>query len=553
MQGAATRHFVLLAILITSLPVHAQDRQPRVGPSFSQLAGSPVLVPSETGFVVMPSRKDPVCTPSTVEARAAWEKCSGTNAKRIFEGCTALIESKDSDAVCLATAHFNRGTAHAKAGDYERAVDDFSEAITLDWYYSAAYTNRGLALDALGMRDAALKDYAIAQAMPANSDLQKAAQSKASERRQSARSVTADDFVMQASGGREVRMMPMARPAPVKPEKPEKQAFEVVKLFYATDRKKTGSNQPNETFGSGRDGLSFGVCEVSIPSSHVEGQLEDVGLLEWREDPENHILLQAVTGLGRAEFFKQLQARTATSTGKGAFLFVHGFNTSFRDAARRTAQLYKDLKFDGAPVFYSWPSQASPLSYVMDATNAEWSVETLKGFLKDFAKSSGAERIFLIAHSMGTQLLTNAMAELLSEDRVLGAKFTAIVLAAPDIDADVFKRDLAPRLLSGGTNIVLYSSNSDQALWTSRQLHGYLRAGDSAEGVLIVDGIDTIDAAGIDTSLLGHSYFAGTRAVLADIGSVIATGHRADQRKGLKLLKGGLGKYWQFASDPAQP
>ena len=545
MQSSVTRRFVFLAILIMSPPVLAQDRAPT--PSASKPA-SPV--PSETRFTVIPNRKDPACTPSTIEASAAWGKCSGTNAKRIFEGCTVLIESKDSDADCLAAAHFNRGTAHAKAGDYERAVDDLTEAITLDWYYSAAYTNRGLAFDALGIRVAALKDYAIAQAVPADFDLQKTAQSKAGERRQTARSVTADDFVVQASGEPEIRMMPMARPAPVQPEK---LPFEVMRVFYATDRKKTGSNQPNETFGGGRGGLSFGICEVSIPSSHVEGQLEDVGLLEWREDPEKHILLQAVTGLEKAEFFKQLQARTAASTGKSALLFVHGFNTSFRDAARRTAQLYKDLKFNGAPVFYSWPSQASPLSYVMDATNAEWSAETLKGFLKDFAKSSGAERIFLIAHSMGAQLLTNAMAELLSEDRVIGAKFTAIVLAAPDIDADVFKRDLAPRLSGGGTNIVLYSSNSDQALWTSRQLHGYLRAGDLIDGALIVDGMDTIDAAGIDTSLLGHSYFAGTRAVLADIGSVIATGHRADQRKGLKQSKGGLGRYWQFASDPAQP
>ena len=151
---------------------------------------------------------------------------------------------------------------------------------------------------------------------------------------------------------------------------------------------------------------------------------------------------------------------------------------------------------------------------------------------------------------MGTQVLTNAVSQLLSEDRTLDTKFAAIILAAPDIDAEVFKRDLAPRLSGSRANIVLYSSNSDQALWTSRQLHGYLRAGDSTGGALIVDGIDTIDAAGIDTSLLGHSYFAGTKAVLSDMGSVITTGHRADQREGLKPSTGSLGKYWQLATQP---
>ena len=107
------------------------------------------------------------------------------------------------------------------------------------------------------------------------------------------------------------------------------------------------------------------------------------------------------------------------------------------------------------------------------------------------------------------------------------------MLAAPDIDADVFKRDLAPRLAVTGANVVLYSSNSDQALSLSRRVHGYRRAGDFSDGVLVADGVDTIDASGIDTSLLGHGYYAAVKVVLSDIEGVFTTGWRADKRAGL--------------------
>ena len=56
------------------------------------------------------------------------------------------------------------------------------------------------------------------------------------------------------------------------------------------------------------------------------------------------------------------------------------------------------------------------------------------------------------------------------------------------------------------------------------KLPGYVRAGDSCGGALVVDGIDTIDAGGIDTSQLGHSYYGGAKAVLSDISDLIRAG-----------------------------
>lgn len=47
-------------------------------------------------------------------------------------------------------------------------------------------------------------------------------------------------------------------------------------------------------------------------------------------------------------------------TGKAeAFVFVHGFNVPFHEAAKRTAQMAFDMHFEGLPILYSWPSRAS--------------------------------------------------------------------------------------------------------------------------------------------------------------------------------------------------
>jgi esterase/lipase superfamily enzyme len=102
--------------------------------------------------------------------------------------------------------------------------------------------------------------------------------------------------------------------------------------------------------------LKFGMCEVSIPGGdrHNIGRLEapSVWRLEFREDPAKHIVLLGVRPQSKIEFFEAVQTRVNDSAAKDAFVFVHGYNVSFEDAARRTGQLAYDLQFDGAPILY---------------------------------------------------------------------------------------------------------------------------------------------------------------------------------------------------------
>ena len=70
----------------------------------------------------------------------------------------------------------------------------------------------------------------------------------------------------------------------------------------------------------------------------------------------------------------------------------------------------------------------------------------------------------------------------------------------------------------GRNAVALRDRADDRALIASKKVHGgYPRAGESGGGLVVIPGIDTIDASGIDTALLGHSYFAETDKVLADL------------------------------------
>jgi esterase/lipase superfamily enzyme len=120
-----------------------------------------------------------------------------------------------------------------------------------------------------------------------------------------------------------------------------------------------------------------------------------------------------------------------------------------------------------------------------------------------------------------------------------------VVFAAPDVDADTFRR-LASDLCGRATRFTLYASSTDHALQASKAVHGYLRAGESGEGLVVVDGVDTIDATAVDTSLMGHAYYGDNRSVLSDLFCLIRDGHGPDQRFGLSSQRVEPGRYWIF-------
>ncbi|MBI6953599.1 alpha/beta hydrolase [Pseudomonas sp. CCOS 191] len=321
--------------------------------------------------------------------------------------------------------------------------------------------------------------------------------------------------------------------------------YKVVRVRYATDRRAVDATS-DEVFGGEPGTMSYGSCHVSIPSVHRIGEIESPSLLKWEftEDPRKHVVVLRTELEPAASFFEGIASDISATPEQSALIFVHGYNVSFVDAARRTAQMADDLQFSGVPVFFSWPSRAKYQSYTVDERNIEWAELDIKDFLRDFMEKTKATHVYLVAHSMGTRGLTRALAALSTERPELVQKIKGLILAAPDIDAEVFRRDIAPKLVSQGRSFTLYASSNDKALRASKMIHGYSRAGESGKGIVVVDGMDTIDASKVDTDLVGHSYFGNTRTIITDMHYLFRGAPPPDKRSGLESIGVPPDKYW---------
>jgi esterase/lipase superfamily enzyme len=140
--------------------------------------------------------------------------------------------------------------------------------------------------------------------------------------------------------------------------------------------------------------------------------------MEFRPNPDKHIALLETTTLEEDQFLKAMSQSVAKSAAKDAVIFVHGYNVSFEDAARRTGQIAFDLKFIGASILYSWPANGSARNYLADEATVIWTAPHFERFLRLIANKTGAKRIHVIAHSMGNRAVCDALKALSSKPEI---------------------------------------------------------------------------------------------------------------------------------------
>lgn len=119
-------------------------------------------------------------------------------------------------------------------------------------------------------------------------------------------------------------------------------------------------------------------------------------------------------------------------------VFVHGYNYNFQEALFRLAQLRADSNLPAVPILFAWPSQAALSGYIADKDSATFSRDNLTQLLIDLTKDRKRGEVMVFAHSMGGWLTTEALRQLKLEGRQDVLDKLTVVLAAPDIDADVF-------------------------------------------------------------------------------------------------------------------
>lgn len=298
------------------------------------------------------------------------------------------------------------------------------------------------------------------------------------------------------------------------------------------------------------DGITdLGLCRVSLPSDHRVGQVESPSIyrLEFNEDIDKHVVIEHVERLEAEAFYSSLAEHISSSPREEALLFIHGYNVGFSDAVRRTAQMAYDLRYPGAAICYTWPSQGGAASYKIDEANVGWTVVHLEQFLETVCQRSGVKRLHLIAHSMGNRALTQSLERLALRRAPIEGQIGQVILAAPDVDASEFRQRYAPAIVQLAEHATLYASSHDRALLLSASIHGYQRAGLSGDNLTTFPGIETVDASPIDTSVIGHSYYGDNPILIRDLRSLLDEGMPAENRSWLRKMSRDPGMFfWTF-------
>lgn len=330
--------------------------------------------------------------------------------------------------------------------------------------------------------------------------------------------------------------------------------YYIVPVYFATDRKPTGDKRPSAYFSAERGELVYGLSRVTIPRRHHLCTIERPHWwgLQFRENPDKHIVLLTLTELPWDQLMLSVTQDLVGAMRYKVLIFVHGYNVSFAEAVRRTAQLAFDLSYDGVPFLYSWPSVGTALGYLHDLECAKGSASKFKQFVLDVATQSTCGEIQIIAHSMGGLVITEALRdpELRAALSNRNVRLSDVVLAAPDIDAKVFAEEIVPAIAGITQRVTVYASSGDMPLTLSSFLRGgLLRAGvvDPDRGA--ADTIDTIDASNVADGLLGHGYFSDTAPMINDMYHLLRHGHAPPERN-LRPAEHDSVRYWIFPPQP---
>lgn len=321
----------------------------------------------------------------------------------------------------------------------------------------------------------------------------------------------------------------------------------VYSVWYGTNRKPLDARNPDKGYSKQRDSRThYGTCKVFIPRSHKIGSVGSPWwerLAKWDDD---RLKLLATSRVEDDAFWRSVVEKLS-NTGvdkRDVLIFIHGYNVSFSDAALRAAQIGFDLSVQGVMAFFSWPSQGTLRGYSTDEATIEASESAITDFILKFTEAGGSRKVHIIAHSMGNRGVLRAIDRIVTRvQKRKSALFGQIILAAADVDADIF-RSLCPGYVKLSQRTTLYVSSRDRAVEASRWIHSFPRAG-LLPPIMIAPGIDTINVTNSDLSRLGHGYVASSRDVLQDMHRLIADGSPPGSRFALRPTKTPSGEsYW---------
>ena len=242
-----------------------------------------------------------------------------------------------------------------------------------------------------------------------------------------------------------------------------------VAMLVATTR------APDEDAGvlfSGERGKpAFAEITVSLPPE----TRRKVGEVQWPSrlpgNPETDFVTLKVEKLDQAQAVSRFHQAVMKVPKRRVMVFIHGFNNRFEDAVYRFAQIVHDSNAKVVPVLFTWPSRGSLFAYGYDRESGNYSRTALEDLLQKLARDPAVGEVSILAHSMGNWVTMEALRQMAIRNGSIPPKIANVMLAAPDVDVDVFRSQIAD-IHGKRPRFTVFVSQDDRALAVSRRVWG---------------------------------------------------------------------------------
>jgi esterase/lipase superfamily enzyme len=223
-------------------------------------------------------------------------------------------------------------------------------------------------------------------------------------------------------------------------------------------------------------------------------------------------------------------------------LFIHGYSNSFDFAVRRAIGFAEDMALEVPVIVFSWPSMNEASGYLYDLGSVTFSRPYVREFLKALSLRRGAERLSVLAHSMGSQVAL----QVLESSAETGFIPESITFIAPDVPRTLFEQQIA--LYGKAVKLTtLYANDWDRALFVSTQVNRQAAAGAAGNDLLVIDDVETVDVSEVDRQLLeiNHTHGFDVPKVASDVSLLLRTRVNADGRHLPHALRSNR-TYWRI-------
>ena len=273
-------------------------------------------------------------------------------------------------------------------------------------------------------------------------------------------------------------------------------------VFVGTTRAMSEGN----IFGFNRsEDLRLMRVDVSVPPDRLVGSINQNN---QSPNPQKHFVMASRDLYSQPSAFQRDVRQAIGSVGprdRELTVFVHGYNSSFSDAAFRVAQMAHDLELKGALASYAWPSRGNPLAYEYDRDSVLFARDGLQEMLTLLTETS-APRLVLIAHSMGGKLLMETLRQFeIGNPGWVDRNVEGILLISPDLNPEVFRKQIET-FETVPENFLIVVSRKDRVLGLSAFIRGdQERLGNLKDSTQIADlPVSIVDVTAFTDSKSGN-------------------------------------------------